>query len=796
MSAPSSRGRIITFYSYKGGTGRSMLLANVAWLLALHGKRVLAIDWDLEAPGLHRYFAPFLEDKELAFSDGLLDFVENYRKKAMTPPVAPGDAQDDWYLPHADIADYAVALKWDFPDKGRIDFVPAGRQDAGYSELVNSFDWKDFYTPLGGSQFLQAAADIMRRDYDYVLIDSRTGVSDTSGVCSVKMPDALVVCFTLNYQSINGAAAVADYAYEQRVGPADGAMARPGAGAPVPFNIFPVPTRLEDAQRKKMERRREYARSRRFARYPLALHRGVREDYWAAVGLRYESYYAYEEILAVFGEKERLDTSLLASVQRITAYLTDGEVDGVLALPLPRRDEILKAFEGDTYEAGTAVAGVRPDEVIGRLRPDERDAARRALLRLVTVGEPPRYEVSAGKAWLRDLDPADRSALDALARSQLVSLDPEGRVAEIARDVVLSEFRQLQSWVELDRDFLSWRRRLGHQAQSWQLAHNDKRLIAGADLDSALLTGADLSVAQTWLRLRPLEISGGERAFIEASAEQDQLVKQLEVVAKVDETVLARTQLQSASLRRTPSPSAMVVQPQAPVTPASDTRTETLLLARRVLRGKTARLDEVRQLAKTLKNEQEFTYARRLLAQSHQRPGAGTRTRSCALAMFQECALCTYKDPRPAGRPAPRSRARAAAPGRRPGVDDQPGDARPGGRDPQAQVGGRRPGAAPGALAALLPPRLRGRRGQGPGLLRHQRRLRAGPAVRPVRSRHGRGELAGHRGRPPSRGAPDPRAHPGRGLAPDPASGHAVAGAGLVVLCHRGRGGVRPRALR
>ncbi|MBA2305488.1 MAG: ParA family protein [Acidobacteria bacterium] len=58
-------GRIITFYSYKGGTGRSMAVANVAWVLALNGYRVLVIDWDLEAPGIHRYFHPFLADKEL-----------------------------------------------------------------------------------------------------------------------------------------------------------------------------------------------------------------------------------------------------------------------------------------------------------------------------------------------------------------------------------------------------------------------------------------------------------------------------------------------------------------------------------------------------------------------------------------------------------------------------------------------------------------------------------------------------------------------------------------------------------
>ena len=45
-----------TFYSFKGGVGRSMALANVADILARRGLRVLVIDFDLEAPGLERYF--------------------------------------------------------------------------------------------------------------------------------------------------------------------------------------------------------------------------------------------------------------------------------------------------------------------------------------------------------------------------------------------------------------------------------------------------------------------------------------------------------------------------------------------------------------------------------------------------------------------------------------------------------------------------------------------------------------------------------------------------------------------
>ena len=46
---------IVTFYSYRGGVGRSMAMANVGEILADMGYRVIVCDWDLEAPGLERY---------------------------------------------------------------------------------------------------------------------------------------------------------------------------------------------------------------------------------------------------------------------------------------------------------------------------------------------------------------------------------------------------------------------------------------------------------------------------------------------------------------------------------------------------------------------------------------------------------------------------------------------------------------------------------------------------------------------------------------------------------------------
>src|SRR5436305_13755235 len=247
-------GRIVTFYSYKGGTGRSMALANVAWILASNGKKVLVLDWDLEAPGLHRYLAPFLRDKDLTASDGLIDFVIKFATAAATPlqePAGEAHSDEDWFLPYANILRYATSIQWKFERGGTIDFIPAGRQGPSYSTRVNSFNWQFFYDRLGGGVLLERAKDRMRDEYDYILIDSRTGVSDTSGICAVQMPDLLVVCFTLNNQSIDGAAAIAGSVYRERGG-------SPG------FQIFPVPMRIETAEKAKLEARRAYAR-RRFA---------------------------------------------------------------------------------------------------------------------------------------------------------------------------------------------------------------------------------------------------------------------------------------------------------------------------------------------------------------------------------------------------------------------------------------------------------------------------------------------------------------------------------------------------
>ncbi|HZY48036.1 MAG TPA: P-loop NTPase, partial [Candidatus Bathyarchaeia archaeon] len=45
--------RTVAIHSFKGGTGKSTLAANLAISLALKGKKVAVMDMDLEGPGLH-----------------------------------------------------------------------------------------------------------------------------------------------------------------------------------------------------------------------------------------------------------------------------------------------------------------------------------------------------------------------------------------------------------------------------------------------------------------------------------------------------------------------------------------------------------------------------------------------------------------------------------------------------------------------------------------------------------------------------------------------------------------------
>ena len=215
-------GQIVTFYSFKGGTGRTMALANVAWILAANGKRVLVADWDLESPGLHRFFQPFMKPDDSG-RPGIVDFIREYEwaiddadsqglleVDEKSEPVAPeviARVIDDSVRR---VSEFMVPVNWGFPDDGVIHFLSPGQQDNGvYKNALSALDWDTMYDNLYGGEFLDALRAYLKSTYDYVLIDSRTGLSDIADICTLHLPDLVVDCFTLSTQGIEGAAKVA-----------------------------------------------------------------------------------------------------------------------------------------------------------------------------------------------------------------------------------------------------------------------------------------------------------------------------------------------------------------------------------------------------------------------------------------------------------------------------------------------------------------------------------------------------------------------------------------------------------
>ncbi|WP_405730183.1 FxSxx-COOH system tetratricopeptide repeat protein [Streptomyces sp. NBC_00028] len=319
-------GKIVTFYSYKGGSGRTMALANTAWIMASQGRRVLVVDWDLEAPGLDRFLHPFLEPSALRDRPGVLELINDYVLKV--DHLQDTKIKADWIVEQADIGRAVNALQWNFRGDGRLDFISAGRQDRNYSSIFSQFNWNRFYDEQYGGQFLDALCDQFRQGYDYVLVDSRTGLSDISDICTLHFPDVLVNCFTHNDQSIEGAAAVARRVQDTR------GQRR--------IRILPVPMRVVDSEADRLEAARAKVRLS-FDQLLVRTRNIDPRSYWGSVEVPFKSPYAYEEMLATFRDEPETPASLLAACERLTSFITEGEVRSLVPMTDEERQNYLKA---------------------------------------------------------------------------------------------------------------------------------------------------------------------------------------------------------------------------------------------------------------------------------------------------------------------------------------------------------------------------------------------------------------------------------------------------------------------
>ena len=184
-SQPSRAMYISTFYSFKGGVGRTMALVNAAVELAQRGRRVLAVDFDLEAPGLDTFDILGAAREQ----PGIVDFVREYVVTGQAPEVEQFVSQSA-----------ALENLW---------VMPSGSRQQ-YAASLGGIDWQDLYEHRDGYLLFEDLKQQWRHSLqpDYVLIDSRTGHTDTCGICTRQLPDAVTFLFFPNEQNLRGLAEV------------------------------------------------------------------------------------------------------------------------------------------------------------------------------------------------------------------------------------------------------------------------------------------------------------------------------------------------------------------------------------------------------------------------------------------------------------------------------------------------------------------------------------------------------------------------------------------------------------
>lgn len=214
---------ICSFYSFKGGVGRSMALANVAELLYNQGLRVLMIDFDLEAPGLERFFEvpeALHSPDEVMSARGIVDMLLSYKDLRSLPQpylsrqaIFGGKLQDESPLPVEPLANFIVPIYEENTSGGYLAIVPAGSRGNGdfarYANQVRSFDWNDFYNNWNGEQFFEQFRREAEASFDVILIDSRTGVTEMGGVCNYQLADIVILFVAPNQQNIDGIVRIA-----------------------------------------------------------------------------------------------------------------------------------------------------------------------------------------------------------------------------------------------------------------------------------------------------------------------------------------------------------------------------------------------------------------------------------------------------------------------------------------------------------------------------------------------------------------------------------------------------------
>lgn len=186
VSEESRIPRTVTFYSFKGGVGRTTALTHVAWILAKRGRKVVAVDLDLEAPGLST--ALNLNPKP---DHGIVDYFYDraYLPEGIEPTISITQIFGEVVIP-------------DSP--GRLFVVPAGILNLDYISKVD--DLRATTVLSDGSTLWDSFSNEIKEHLnpDVILVDSRTGINEWGALSLLQAADEAIVFLFPNEQNYEG----------------------------------------------------------------------------------------------------------------------------------------------------------------------------------------------------------------------------------------------------------------------------------------------------------------------------------------------------------------------------------------------------------------------------------------------------------------------------------------------------------------------------------------------------------------------------------------------------------------
>ncbi len=189
--------KTVSFYSYKGGVGRTLALSNIAKRLVELGKSVCMLDFDLEAPGLYYKFKKNINtsDSKIGIVDYIYEFSENNN---LIQKIT-----SDYYY---DLSKLSSGKK----SEGKsFTLIPAGNIDKqDYWEKLSRINWIQLFYEQNskGIPFFLDLKEKIKRDLnpDYLLIDTRTGITEISGMTMSILSDQIVFLSANNEENITG----------------------------------------------------------------------------------------------------------------------------------------------------------------------------------------------------------------------------------------------------------------------------------------------------------------------------------------------------------------------------------------------------------------------------------------------------------------------------------------------------------------------------------------------------------------------------------------------------------------